>query len=97
MEILVNMLLQSVASRTPRGGRMPDLHIYERPTCGPIYLTHDKSAHDEAAIHLAKRKGGSSEHRPFTVGALLKARIRSPRFGLPIGRLHNAHHRVIAV
>jgi hypothetical protein len=47
MEVLVGMLLQAVASRTPRGERMPDLFIYECPTCGPIYLTHDKSADDE--------------------------------------------------
>jgi hypothetical protein len=47
MEIEIKMLLQAFASRAPSGERMPDLHIYECPRCGPIYLTHEKSADDD--------------------------------------------------
>jgi hypothetical protein len=43
LEVEINLLLESLAS-VEKGERSVDIHIYECPTCGPIYLTHEKSA-----------------------------------------------------
>ena len=46
IEVEINLLLESLAS-AKKGERSLHLHVYECPTCGPIYLTHEKSAGGE--------------------------------------------------
>jgi len=43
IEVEINLLLESLAS-VEKGERSLDIHIYECPTCGPTYLTYEKSA-----------------------------------------------------
>ena len=43
IEVEINLLLESLAS-VEKSERSLDIRIYECPTCGPTYLTYEKSA-----------------------------------------------------